>query len=162
MTLAVGLAASPAIRSVHSVSRGGCPWLARIKSVRIMASTESAQSVVPFRGRRVDKPWGYELIWAETSHYAGKILHIERGQQLSFQYHRHKDETVYVLSGVLELELASADGPRRTVRLQPGESLHIIPELRHRMTAIETCEVLEASTPELDDVVRLEDRYGRT
>jgi quercetin dioxygenase-like cupin family protein len=115
----------------------------------------------PFRGRRVEKPWGYELIWAEQQRYVGKILHIERGQQLSYQYHRQKDETIHLLSGVLELQVASADGPRQTLRLQPGQSFHIVPGLRHRMTAIETCDVLEASTPELDDVVRLEDRYGR-
>jgi len=115
----------------------------------------------PFRGRRVDKPWGYELIWAEQQRYVGKILHIEQGQQLSYQYHRQKDETIHLLSGVLELQVASADGPRQTLRLQPGQSFHIVPGLRHRMSAIETCDVLEASTPELDDVVRLEDRYGR-
>lgn len=115
----------------------------------------------PFAGRRVEKPWGYELIWAEGPRYVGKILHIEPGQQLSYQYHRQKDETIYVLGGVLELQVASADGPRETLRLQPGQSFRIPPGLRHRMTAIETCDVLEASTPELDDVVRLEDRYGR-
>ncbi len=115
----------------------------------------------PFRGRRIEKPWGYELIWAEEQRYVGKILHIEPGHQLSYQYHRQKDETIHLLSGVLELQVAAADGPRQTLRLQPGQSFHIAPGLRHRLTAIETCDVLEASTPELDDVVRLEDRYGR-
>ena len=115
----------------------------------------------PSRGRRVDKPWGYELIWAENGRYAGKILHIERDQQLSYQYHRQKDETIYVLSGVLDLDVATPDGDRQTVRLTPGLSFRIPPLLRHRMTAVETCDVLEVSTPELDDVVRLEDRYGR-
>jgi mannose-6-phosphate isomerase len=115
----------------------------------------------PFRGRRVEKPWGYELIWAESSRYVGKLLHIESSGQLSLQYHRRKDETIHLLSGVLELEVGTADGDRHTLRLQPGQSFHIAPGLRHRMTAIETCDVLEASTPELDDVVRLEDRYGR-
>jgi quercetin dioxygenase-like cupin family protein len=115
----------------------------------------------PFSGRLVHKPWGHELIWAEGERYVGKILHIEQGQQLSFQYHRQKEETIYVFSGVLELQIASEDGPRHTLRLDAGQSFHIPPGLRHRMTAIETCDVLEASTPELDDVVRLEDRYGR-
>jgi len=115
----------------------------------------------PHEGRRVPKPWGYELIWAHTERYVGKILHIERSHQLSYQYHQKKDETIHVLSGELELEVATADGSRQTLRLKPGDSFHIPPELRHRMTAIETCDVLEASTPELDDVVRLEDRYGR-
>jgi len=115
----------------------------------------------PFAGRRVEKPWGFELIWAETAAYAGKTLHIERGHQLSYQYHRVKDETIYVLTGVLELEVAEAAGERRRLRLAAGESFHIAPGVRHRLTAIETCDVLEASTPQLDDVVRLEDRYGR-
>ncbi len=115
----------------------------------------------PFRGRRVDKPWGHELIWAEGQRYAGKILHIEKGGQLSYQYHRQKEETIHLLSGVLELQVAFVDEPRQTLQLQPGQSFHIRPGLRHRLTAIETCDVLEASTPELDDVVRLEDRYGR-
>jgi mannose-6-phosphate isomerase len=115
----------------------------------------------PFAGRRVEKPWGFEVIWAETSAYVGKTLHIERSHQLSYQYHRVKDETIHVLAGVLELEVAEASGERRRLRLCAGESFHIPPGLRHRLTAIETCDVLEASTPELDDVVRLEDRYGR-
>jgi len=115
-----------------------------------------------YEGRRVVKPWGYELIWAERERYAGKILHIERGQQLSYQYHRHKEETIYLLTGILDLEVAApSDGERQTIRLTPGQSFHITPLLRHRMTAVETCDVLEVSTPELDDVVRLEDRYGR-
>ncbi len=115
----------------------------------------------PFVGRRVKKPWGYELLWAENARYVGKILHIERGGQLSYQYHRRKDETIHLLAGVLELDVGTPDGDRRTRRLRPGQSFHIPARLRHRLTAIETCDVLEASTPELDDVVRLEDRYGR-
>ena len=113
------------------------------------------------RGRRVPKPWGYELIWAETDRYVGKILHIVAGHALSFQYHEHKDETIHLLSGLLDLEWAMPDGPRRTTRLRPGDSFRVTPLLRHRMTAVEDCDVLEASTPERDDVVRLEDRYGR-
>jgi len=115
----------------------------------------------PHGGRQIPKPWGYELIWAQTDCYVGKILHIERAQQLSYQYHRRKDETIHLLSGLLDLEVAASAGPRRTIRLQPGQSFHIPAGLRHRMTAVETCDVLEASTTELDDVVRLEDRYGR-
>ena len=110
----------------------------------------------------VEKPWGYELIWARTDRYAGKILHIQKGHALSYQYHRSKDETVYVLSGQLELEVAdSDDGPHRLLSLKAGEGFRITPGLRHRITAIETCNVLEASTAELDDVVRIDDRYGR-
>ena len=117
----------------------------------------------PGKSRRVEKPWGHEIIWAHTASYVGKILHIEQGRQLSYQYHRKKDETIYVLSGVLDLEMPSpSDGKRRWTRMQTGESFRIVPGVRHRMRAFETCDVLEVSTPELDDVVRLEDDYGRT
>ncbi len=116
----------------------------------------------PFAGRRVEKPWGYELIWAETAQYVGKILHIERAGQLSLQYHERKMETVHLLSGLLDLEVATAQGSAQVLRLLPGDSYHVPPGLRHRLTAVETCDVLEASTPELDDIIRLEDRYGRT
>ncbi len=115
-----------------------------------------------YQARYVQKPWGYELVWAETDRYAGKILHIEAGHALSFQYHERKDETIHLLSGVMDLDVAEPDGPRRTLRLRPGDSFRIPPVLRHRMSAVETCDVLEVSTPELDDVVRLEDRYGRS
>jgi len=111
--------------------------------------------------RHVAKPWGWELIWAETERYVGKILHIEAGHALSLQYHERKDETIYVLSGRMAFEHGPAGGELARVVLAPGESFHITPGLRHRMVAETTCEVLEASTPELDDVVRLEDRYGR-
>ncbi len=110
--------------------------------------------------QRVEKPWGYELIWAHTERYVGKILHINKGESLSYQYHVVKDETIRLLSGALEMYV-EIDGQRSTLRLAPGECLHIAPGMKHRMTAVETCDVLEASTPELDDVVRLEDRYGR-
>ncbi|HVN83951.1 MAG TPA: cupin domain-containing protein [Candidatus Binatia bacterium] len=111
--------------------------------------------------RRVDKPWGYELIWAHTERYVGKILHIEQGQALSYQYHQQKDETIYLLSGRLQLDVAEGDAAPRAMMLEPGDSFRIHTGLRHRMIAIEACDVLEASTPELNDVVRLEDRYGR-
>ena len=92
----------------------------------------------PFAARRVEKPWGFELIWAETSAYVGKILHIERGQQLSYQYHRVKDESIHVLVGVLELEVADARGGRRRLNLTAGAGFHVPAGCRHRMTAIET------------------------
>ncbi|HEX4213076.1 MAG TPA: cupin domain-containing protein [Candidatus Dormibacteraeota bacterium] len=105
---------------------------------------------------RVDKPWGYELRWAITDRYLGKILHVNRGEALSLQYHERKDETVLLSKGVLDLEL---DG--QTYRLQPGQYAHITPGTRHRMVAVEDCDIFEVSTPEIEDVVRLEDRYGR-
>ena len=113
------------------------------------------------RPRRVDKPWGYELIWAEATRYVGKLLHINAGEALSYQYHEVKEETIYVLNGTLTLHVAEDDGKPSEITLGPGESFHITPGLRHRFEAKEEVELLEASTPELDDVVRLEDRYGR-
>jgi quercetin dioxygenase-like cupin family protein len=113
------------------------------------------------QGKIVEKPWGYELIWAHTSRYVGKILHIKKGESLSYQYHRVKDETIRLLSGRLELEV-ELEGQRTTLRFNPGDCLHIVPGMKHRMIGLEDCDVLEVSTPELDDVVRLEDRYGRT
>ena len=112
------------------------------------------------KGKIVEKPWGHEIIWAHTERYVGKILHIKKGESLSYQYHVAKDETIRLLSGVLEMDVES-DGERGKLRLTPGECLRIVPGMKHRMTAIEECDVLEVSTPELDDVVRLEDRYGR-
>jgi quercetin dioxygenase-like cupin family protein len=113
-----------------------------------------------YRGEIVDKPWGHELIWAHTERYVGKVLHIEKGESLSYQYHRVKDETIRLLSGIMEMDLEQ-DGVQSKITLKPGDCLHIMPGMKHRMTAIEMSDVLEVSTPELDDVVRLEDRYGR-
>ncbi len=111
--------------------------------------------------RQVDKPWGHELIWAATDRYVGKILHVRAGEALSLQYHRVKDETIMLLSGRMTL-VYFADGEEPKSReLAVREPFHIHPGLRHRMIAIEDTDVLEVSTPELDDVVRLEDRYGR-
>jgi len=109
---------------------------------------------------RVSKPWGYELIFAKTARYVGKILHINQGQTLSLQYHNVKEETLFVVRGELKLTIES-DGDRRVLPLREGESFHIPPRLIHRMEAVVDTDVAEVSTPELDDVVRLEDRYGR-
>lgn len=111
--------------------------------------------------RKVDKPWGYELIFAHTDRYAGKILHVDAGQALSLQYHEQKDETLYLLEGDYELEVEE-NGEMVRHRMRPGDCYHIAAGTRHRMVAGEHgCDILEVSTPELDDVVRLEDRYGR-
>jgi mannose-6-phosphate isomerase len=110
---------------------------------------------------KVDKPWGHELIWARTDRYVGKILYIKAGEALSLQYHRVKDETIMVLSGRLRFEHHAEGEAPATVELGPREPFHITPGMRHRMIAIEDTDVVEVSTPELDDVVRLEDRYGR-
>jgi mannose-6-phosphate isomerase len=111
--------------------------------------------------KRVPKPWGYELIFAKTDRYVGKILHINRGESLSLQYHEIKEETLFVVAGALKLTI-EIDGDRREFPLRAGEAFHIAPRMIHRMEAIEDTDVAEVSTPELDDVVRLEDRYGRT
>ncbi len=110
--------------------------------------------------KRVEKPWGHEIIWAHTERYVGKLLHIKAGHALSLQYHLKKDEVVHVWSGQLRFQSGEGDELSERV-LGAGESFHITPLLRHRMIAVTDCDVLEASTPELDDVVRLEDRYGR-
>ncbi len=110
--------------------------------------------------RRVPKPWGHELVFAETERYAGKILHIDPGHRLSLQYHERKDETLYVLSGEVYLSV-EVEGVMRELKLQPGESFRIRPGVRHRLRAEVVCELVEVSSPELSDVVRLEDAYGR-
>jgi mannose-6-phosphate isomerase len=111
--------------------------------------------------RRVDKPWGHELIWAHTDRYVGKILVIETGRRLSLQRHEIKDETILVLAGRLRLFLEEDDGVVREAELGPGESRRVKTGRIHRYEAIERCEMVEVSTPELDDVVRLEDDFGR-
>ena len=111
--------------------------------------------------QRVPKPWGYEVIFAKTGRYVGKILHVTEGECLSLQYHEMKEETLYVVAGELKLTIEH-DGDRREVTLRAGEAFHIPPRLIHRMEAVVDTDVAEVSTPELNDVVRLEDRYGRT
>jgi mannose-6-phosphate isomerase-like protein (cupin superfamily) len=110
---------------------------------------------------RVEKPWGYELRWAITDRYAGKVLHVNKGEALSLQYHERKDEYQYVTSGSIDIEVGGPDGVLTTRRMTAGDTLHITPGTRHRLTAVEDTEIFEVSTPEIDDVVRLEDRYGR-
>ena len=111
---------------------------------------------------RVPKPWGHETIWARSERYVGKILHINAGHELSVQYHNRKDETVYLLSGeiVYRVQQEGRDA-LDDVQLKIGESFRITPGTIHQMIALTDCDVLEVSTPEVDDVVRLSDRYGR-
>ena len=110
--------------------------------------------------RTVPKPWGSELIFAENERYAGKILRLEGGHSLSLQYHERKDETIYVLEGEMSLSV-QVDGQMREIALKPGDSYRIRPGVRHRMRAVRLCVFVEVSSPEIDDVVRLEDAYGR-
>ena len=110
----------------------------------------------------VPKPWGHETIWAHTDRYVGKVLHVKAGHALSVQYHERKDETIYLLRGemIYWVKLDEAEG-LKDVKLRVGEAFRITPGTVHYMEAVTDCDILEASTPELDDVVRLQDRYGR-
>lgn len=116
----------------------------------------------PTEVRHVAKPWGHETIWAANELYAGKILHIKAGHRLSIQYHEVKDETVYLLSGELKywVKLAGSD-ELQDMQLRVGQAFRVTPHTVHAMEAVTDCDVLEASTPQLDDVVRLQDQYGR-
>jgi mannose-6-phosphate isomerase-like protein (cupin superfamily) len=126
-----------------------------------MTETALSQDIRGTGHGRVDKPWGYELCWAVTDRYVGKLLHIVEGHALSLQYHVQKDESIFVVSGLLDLVLESADGTLETHRLAPGMSAQVRPGRRHRFIAVEETDLFEASSPEIDDIVRLEDRYGR-
>lgn len=110
--------------------------------------------------KRVEKPWGYELWWAQTDRYVGKVIHVDKGHALSLQYHNRKDETIFVWSGKILFE-HQVDGQLVSKELGPGDAVHVTPPTVHRMTAIEDSDVFEVSTADTDDVVRIEDRYGR-
>lgn len=110
--------------------------------------------------QRVEKPWGHEIIWARTGDYVGKLLFIRKGQKLSLQYHERKEETIYLHSGSMRFTVDEGSGLVDRI-MAPGDEYHIAPRVRHRMEALQDCEVFEVSTPQLDDVVRLEDAYGR-
>ena len=114
-----------------------------------------------FEPRQVEKPWGYEIHWAITDQYVGKILHIEAGQLLSLQYHDRKDESIYVLRGRMIFRYQNTAGALVDREMIAGEAQHVPTGLVHQFEALEHTDVLEASTPHLDDVVRLKDRYGR-
>jgi mannose-6-phosphate isomerase len=114
-----------------------------------------------FEPRRIEKPWGWELVWAVADEYVGKILFVRAGQALSLQYHERKDESWYVQEGRAELLLGEVGGEPSAQEIAPGDSFRFRPGTVHRVTALEDTLILEVSTPHLDDVVRLEDRYGR-
>jgi len=111
--------------------------------------------------KKVEKPWGYEIIFAHTEKYAGKVLFIKAGHRLSLQSHAKKEETFYIYSGRLRMVLEDEQG-ERSVELRPGDSQHLLPGVRHRPEALEDTTVFEVSTPELEDVIRYSDDYGRT
>ena len=109
---------------------------------------------------RVEKPWGYELIFAKTAHYVGKILHVRKGESLSLQYHKEKEETLYCASGRVRLFVQQEDHSR-SLDFCSGDAFHVPPGLIHKIEALEDTDIFEVSTIQLDDVVRLDDRYGR-
>ncbi len=139
------------------------------KTARKVAGSRTAakrRAVRPKSGRatvtHVPKPWGHETIWAQTDRYVGKILHINAGHELSVQYHNRKDETVYLLWGEIIYRVQrEGDDILDDVQLNIGESFRITPGTIHQMIAVTDCDVLEVSTPEVDDIVRLSDKYGR-
>ena len=124
----------------------------------VRAPASGGEGALP---RRVDKPWGNELIWALTDRYCGKIITIETGSRLSLQYHERKDEWIHVTSGRLLLELEDDAGELVSRELGPGDGAHVPVLRKHRYTGLERVELVEVSSPEIDDVVRLQDDYGR-
>jgi mannose-6-phosphate isomerase len=112
--------------------------------------------------KKTEKPWGYELLFALTPHYAGKILFVKKGHRLSLQYHNEKDETLYIQEGKALLEIEDENGKLVRTEASPGIAFRLLPKKKHRFQAIEDTTFLEVSTPELDDVVRLDDDYGRS
>lgn len=173
-SLSMGVEAWPLgrlLERMNGCSDGSAPW-------REAVSPEEARQAVRLgrlgwmdlstwdgvrqRLAYVEKPWGYERLWALTSTYAGKILFIRQGETLSLQYHETKDETIRVLSGRMRFRAGPSIDALETALLDPGMSFAIPPKLIHQMEAVEDCTVVEVSTPQLGDVVRLEDKYGRT
>ena len=112
--------------------------------------------------QKTEKPWGYELLFAQTPKYAGKIIFVKKGHRLSLQYHEKKDESMYIYQGKVRIEIEGSDSRMVSRVAEPGYSIRIPPGTKHRLEAIEDTTLLEVSTPELEDVVRVEDDYGRT
>ena len=111
--------------------------------------------------RKTEKPWGFELLWAHTPKYVGKLIFVRKGHRLSLQYHNQKDESMYIHEGKARIEIEGGDGQLVSSVVQPGDSIRIPPLTKHRVEAIEDTTLFEASTSELEDVVRLDDAYGR-
>src|SRR5205823_11167817 len=151
---------SPARGRVH----GSAPRMAPTEAGHVTLDSPNFEGLDrwTFEPRRVEKPWGWELIWAHTDLYVGKVLFVRAGHSLSLQFHREQDESWYVESGRAELELGEVgQGALNREVITAGASFHYVPGTVHRVTALEDTTILEVSTPHLDDVVRLEDRYGR-
>ncbi|HWF58352.1 MAG TPA: cupin domain-containing protein [Candidatus Dormibacteraeota bacterium] len=126
-----------------------------------MSDVVEASDVQGPQPHLVEKPWGHELRWAITDRYLGKLIHVNKGHRLSLQYHVQKDEAIFITSGILDLVLEDDAGDLHVHRMTPGMSARVRPGRRHRFIAVEDTELFEVSSPEMDDVVRLEDSYGR-
>jgi len=111
--------------------------------------------------RKTEKPWGYELLFALTPQYAGKVIFVKKGYRLSLQYHREKDESMYLLQGKVQFTIQPQNGKTQEKIVEPGFCLHLPAMTTHRVEALEDSTILEVSTPQLNDVVRLQDDYGR-
>ncbi len=111
--------------------------------------------------RRVEKPWGHEVIWAETDDYVGKFVHVREGEALSLHFHEEKDKTLFLLRGKVTLELGAGLSSLHSVTVVEGQGFRVRPGVFHQIVALTEAEILEASTPELDDIIRVRDRYGR-
>jgi len=116
------------------------------------------EEIVP---QKTEKPWGFELLFAHTPKYAGKLIFVKKGYRLSLQYHEKKDESIYIYEGKALVEIEGSDGRTESTMLHPGQCIRIPPLTKHRLQAVEDTTLFEVSTPELDDVVRVEDDYGR-
>lgn len=114
-----------------------------------------------FTPRHIEKPWGHETVWSECDAFVGKTLFVRAGEALSLQYHEKKEETLHLQSGRVRFEIGTSLESMEDLDLAPGQSVHLVPGTLHRIEAMEDSVLLEVSTPHLDDVVRLEDRYGR-
>lgn len=136
------------------------PWWLRFIVYIVSAPKEVNGAELPGSATKIDKPWGHEIVFAHTPQYVGKILFVKSGHKLSLQYHKEKDETIFVKAGRITLEIHT-DNCIMSMKMKPGDNYHIIPGTIHRIIAEKDSEVLEASTSQLDDVVRLQDDYGR-
>jgi mannose-6-phosphate isomerase len=132
-----------------------------ILEIPVVGALEAVSGTADESPRKTEKPWGHELLWAIGARYAAKILHVDAGCRLSLQYHRVKEESMLVLRGRVLFDLDGGDGELKRHEALPGCVVHILPGRRHRLTAVETSDILEVSTPELEDLVRLEDDFGR-
>jgi mannose-6-phosphate isomerase len=134
---------------------------ARFEKSSVVRRLKPTNGLDRIMSQRIEKPWGYEIIWAKTDKYVGKILHINAGHKLSRQYHNIKDETFLVQSGKMRLEITDTTNQTSGREMSVGDQFHCPAKTIHRMIAVEDTDVIEVSTPELDDVVRVEDDYGR-